>query len=97
MEKRNFCYALQSELDEWKQRVRNHIGRFEDLPPKEKESIGPFVTELKDVIDEHTRRMARLNEKCQLELVAVRPQRGGSRWRKFWADVARHRRYRPHL
>jgi hypothetical protein len=97
MENRHFCHALQSELDDWKERVRNHVGRFEDLPPKEKESVGPFVSELKDVIQEHTRRMERLSEACRVEFEGGRPHSVRSRWGKFWTDVAEHRRYRPHL
>jgi hypothetical protein len=89
--------ALQSELDDWKERVRNHIGKFEDLPPEDKKSVGPFVSELKEVIQEHTRRMERLNEDCRIELEAVRPHRDGSRMQKFWDDVAKYRRFRPHL
>ena len=94
MEARDYCSALQTEVDGWKLKVHDAFGKFEQVPSNEKVRINPFFSELKAVIEEHTARMENLSKQCPAELGGK--HHGGdqfTRLRKFWRDLGKYRRY----
>ena len=98
MEARDYCSALQTEIDGWKSKVHDAIGRFDQMPSGERAVVNPVLRELRTVIEEHTARMEKLSEQCPVELGTKRPEdHQSSRLKRFWRDLGKYRRYRVHL
>ena len=98
MEARHYCSALQTEINGWKSKVHDAIGRFNQMPPNERVVVTPVFSELRTIIEEHTARMEKLSEQCPTELGTQRPEdHQFSRFRSFWRDLGKYRRYRVHL
>jgi len=98
MEAREYCSALQTEIDGWKSKVHDAIGKFDQVPSDEKARVTPVFGELRAVIEEHTARMEKLSTQCPAELGARRHDSDQlTRLRKFWQDLGQYRRYRVHL
>jgi hypothetical protein len=98
MEARDYCSALQTEIDGWKSKVHNAIGRFDQMPSTGRGVVNPVLSELRTVIEEHTARMEALSEQCAVELGTKRSEdHQPSRLKSFWRDLGKYRRYRVHL
>ncbi len=98
MEARDYCSALQTEVDGWKSKIHNAFGEFDHMPSSEKAKVNPIFNELRAVIEEHTARMEKLSGQCSTELETH--QREGDQitgLKKFWQDLGKYRRYRVHL
>ena len=98
MEARDYCSALQTEVDGWKSKVFDAIGKFDQVPSNEEARVKPVLGELRAVIEEHTARMEKLSEQCPAEL-GPQGREGDQfpRLRRFWQDLGKYRRYRVHL
>jgi hypothetical protein len=98
MEARDYCSALQTEVDGWKSKVHDAFGKLDHVPSSEKASVNPIFSELRAIIEEHTTRMERLSRQCPAELGAqLREGDQFMRLKKFWQDLGKYRRYRVHL
>ncbi len=98
MEARDYCSALQTEIDGWRTKVYGMFGKFDRMPSDEKEGVAPVLSEIRAVIEEHTARMEKLSEQCPAGLgsqshEAAHPRR----LRKFWEELGQYRRYRIRL
>ena len=96
MQTRDYCSALQTELDGWKVKTHGAFARFEEAPADEMEKLRPFLSELKDAVEEHTARLENLSKMCPRDLSAKKPRSHRFAWLKeFWDEVGRYQQHRP--
>ena len=98
MEARDYHSNMRLEVDHWKTKAHDVMGRFDDLPTEEMETLRPFLRDLKAVIEEHTARLEDLSMEFPSELNAQRfKTERFTGLKKFWQDLGKYRRYRIHL
>jgi hypothetical protein len=100
MEAIDYCSTLRTEVNSWKTKAHDAIGRFDELPAEEMEKLHSSLSELKAVVEEHTARLEDLSKMCPEELITKKPKSESERSaapRTFWQDLRRSMRYRPHL
>ena len=82
MEAKDYYGALHSEVADWKGKVHDLVGRFEDIPEETKNKLGPSLDELRRIMEEHSERMNALEEDFPTEWRAKEPEGGRESWLK---------------
>ena len=96
MQTRDYGSALQTEIDGWKSKTYGAFARFDEVPAEEMGELRPFLSELKDVVEEHTARLENLSKMCPRGLSAEKPKSHRFAWLKeFWDEVERYQQHRP--
>ena len=97
MEAMDYCSTMRTEVNRWKSRTHEAFARFDEVPVGEMEKLRPFLSELKDIVEEHNARLENLSKMCPRELSAEKPK--SDRYAEpttLWQDLKRSVRYRPH-
>ena len=101
MEARDYCSAMRTEVDSWRSKAHDTIGKFTDVPEEEMEKLRPFLSELKAVVEEHTARLENLSEECPADFAGQKAKNGKFAETKkgFWnrRREGEYQWYRPHL
>jgi hypothetical protein len=96
MEARDYFSTMQSEVDSWKEKAHEAIGRFDHVPTAEMEKLRPFLDELKEVVEGHIARLEDLSTFCPRELSPPRSKsRRFAKLKEFWDEVGRYYQHRP--
>ena len=67
MEAKDYYGALHSEVTEWKGKVHDLVGRFEDIPEEIRNKLRPSLDELRLVMEQHSKRMGVLEKEFPTE------------------------------
>lgn len=80
---------LESEVIGWKAKVDDVIGKFDNMPPEDKEKVVPLFDELHMSIEELTTRIENLNPALREH---DKTKKGGkfAGFRKIWKEMWRH-------
>ena len=90
MEAKDYYGAFHSEVTEWKSKVHDLVGRFEDIPVETKNKLGPFLDELRSVMEEHSERMGAFEEEFLGEWRAKKTVKGRGSWlRRLGKEVTK--------
>ena len=99
MEVEEYNERLQSEVNEWKAKVDDVIGKFDKMPSEDREKALPFFDELHRSIEGLTARIEELNSTLREEdktKKEVRFSRFKKVWKELWSHELPYFRY-PHL
>ena len=96
MEAIDYCSAMRTEVDSWKSKAHDAFAGFDEVLVEEVEKLRPFLSDLKEVVEEHTARMENLSKMCPNELSAPKPKTDRLAEPTLWQDLKRSLRYRPH-
>ncbi len=92
MEAKDYYRAFHSEVTEWKSKVHDLVGKFEDVPEETKSKLGPFFDELRCVMEAHSDRMGSLEEEFPAEWRPPKNERGGGSFlRRLGRELTKYR------
>ena len=100
MEAIDYCSTMRAEVDGWKIKAHDAIGKLDNVPTEEMEKLRPFFSELKAVIEAHTARLESLSKECPADFAEQKSESGKfSGLKRFWQKLGEgeYQWYRPHL
>ena len=90
MEAKDYYGVVQSEVTEWKSKVHDLVGRFEDIPAETRNKLGPFLDELRSVMEEHSERMGALEEEFPVKWRPKKTEKSRRSWlRRLGKEVTK--------
>lgn len=91
MEAKDYYGALHSEVTEWRGKVHDLVGRFEDIPEEIRKKLGPSLDEVRRVMEEHSERMGALENEFPAEWRGKKPEEVRESWlKRFGRELTKY-------